>query len=448
MAKKTIKAQTQTVPATVSPAPAPAVGPSLHAQVRTFVERFVVFPTPGQSDLVALWLMGSYLADLAPAWPYAAITARTSGAGKSTTLKVIAELAPVKMAVSVGSSISFYLAKIGAVALDDLAPMRTDGTKAWNLPLPVLCIDESEGGGANQAMQQFFRSGYKAGDIVGKVSTKNEAIERPSYCPKAFALIGTLPRLLRDRSILFELERVAAPPEDFLPWEVAADADAIRSQLMLWRRRILAERFAGARVRLYAPDARMQARAREIYAPVLAVAAMLVLDAATMDRIFRAIELSEAAKDAAGDRVIRVDHDAEKRAADALKSVKLLQDVARVSGELPAMSTMGIIERLRGVQLGGYQTLTPDELSRLLGRFGVSRTTLRVQDRPKVTEKEPTARNGKGEAVKFREVSRWPLAKGYDTAAIRKLAEHVRAVGVEAYLAERQATAVVEQVEE
>jgi hypothetical protein len=339
---------------------------------------------------------------------------------------------------SVGGTLAYFLAKIKAGGAPDvLAPMNADGTRAWSLPMVTLALDESEGGGG-AVLGQFFRSGYKQGDIIGKTTTRGGVVEHQAYCPKAFALIGNLPRLLRDRSILCELVRVAKPAEDLIEWEIAPDADAIKAQIMVWRRRILAARAGGARVRLWSPDDRMTARAREVFAAPLGVAKLLDLTPATMDAIYHAIEASEAQKDAAGDVVIRVDHDAEKRAAEHLRSWKLLQDAASVTGELPTISGEGLRERLTKIQLGGYARLTPEECARMLSRYGIAPKVLRVADRPKVTETETTvkARNAKGEPVKVSESqkTRHPLARGYDAVMLRKVAAEALATGQEAYL--------------
>lgn len=433
--KKTAKPTTTTKKI----ASVPNVGDALIGNVTTFLRRFVSFPTEGQAEITALWIAGTYLADVSHLYPYLAITATTRGAGKTTLLQVIAGLV-AQPERGTGASMAALLAMVALGDVPDAtAPTDASGRRLWNVAPPTILSDEGEKISPNT--RQFFNSGYKAGDTINKTNAKNELVRRPSYCPKLFALIGSLPEVLEDRCVSIELSRVAAPPEDYIPVLYHEEAQAIRAQLMLMRVRALTRRANGERLVLFAPDARMIARAREIWGVMFAVAKFLNLSPEMMNTILRAAEQSETTKG----RKIGISVQAERDTAESLKGWKLLQDAATVSGELPTISTAGLIERLRGVVLGGWSTLTPEECARMLGRYGLRPETMRAADRPKVEQVEVIvlSRHADGTPNKTRDkkTMRHPLAKGYDAAKLRTVAADAIATGQLEYL-KKIATAV------
>lgn len=411
---------------------AAGVGDALVGNVAGFLKRFVSFPVDGHAEVTALWIVGTWLADLTHVYPYLAITAATRGAGKTTLLQAVELL----VAAPERGTAASMAALLAAVALgehpDTTAPTDAAGRHLWQVPPRTIFTDEGEKISKNS--REFFNSGYKQGDTINKTNAKGELVRRPSYCPKAFALIGSLPSILEDRCVSVELRRVSAPAEDLIPWLVREDAEGIRAQLAMLRARTLARRAQGERIVLWAPDARMIARARELWGVMFGVAKFLHLSEGLTDRIIRAAEQTEASKG----RNITISASAERDASEELKGWKLLQDAATVSGTLATISSAGLLERLRGVVLGGWLTLTPEECARMLGRYGLVPQTLRAADRPKVEQVEQvvTARNKDGEPVKWREkkTTRHPLARGYDAAALRQVAAEAVATGQVDYL--------------
>lgn len=414
--------------------PSKSVGQTLVEQVRDFLEQFVTFPETGQATVAATWIVGSWLVDAMHVWPYLVISADTRGAGKTTLLQAVSMLSPAPIHAT-ACTLAFLLAKHSKGGQPDGFADATTGYQPTT-PIGTMIVDEGES--IPREMQRFLRTGYKRGDTYGKTTTKGDTVEVQSFGPRAIALIGTLEPTLYSRTILIRLRRVAAPPKDLITWLEEPTAEAIRQQCQHLRETMLKERANGKRIDLFAPDARMVARSRELWASVFGVARFLNLDAATFAGLVEQADRIETAKDAQGEVRQKVSADKERQALHDMRAYRVLRDAAEVSGELGQVSSAGLLERLKKVTLGGWGNLTPEELSGLLGRYGLRPAVKRAQDLPRVAEIEkiPTAHNAEGVAVKFREQTknRHPLARCYDGVALRAAWQNANATGQGAYL--------------
>lgn len=427
MAKKTtLKAVPKSTPVV------PNVGDTLITQIRAFLETYVTFPEAGQSTVAALWIVGSWLTDAMHVWPYLVISADTRGAGKTTLLRAMQMLVPIPIPATSGT-LSYLIAKLQSTGVPVGEPDPASGFQ-MTTPLGTMIADEAES--IPTAVQKFLRIGYKRGEVHGK-RTPTGIDEVQCFSPKLIALIGTLEPTLYSRTILIRLRRVAAPPEDLIEWLAEPKADEIRQQLAHLREQMLRRRVT-ERVDIWAPDSRMVARSRELWGSVFGVAKFLHLSPETLNTIVEQADRIETAKDAQGENRQRVSADKERQALADMRAYRVLRDAADVVGDLATVSSVGLLERLRAVTLGGWGTLTPEELAALLMRYSLRPGTLRAADRPKErqTEQVVIARNAEGEPVKWREkvTNRHPLARGYDAAAIRAAWQNAQATGQGAYL--------------
>lgn len=142
---------------------------------------------------IALWAMGTYAWEKFDAFGYINFTSNAPGAGKTRMLEVLECLccrAKLK-------------AKITLAGM--CASIERDK--------PTLLIDQAERLSKNDSndLMACILSGYRTGMPV-TVQLKGEAVDRPIYCPKAFALLGDMLEAARDRSIVVEM-RPTRPKE-------------------------------------------------------------------------------------------------------------------------------------------------------------------------------------------------------------------------------------------
>jgi putative DNA primase/helicase len=139
---------------------------------------------------------------------------------------------------------------------------------------PTLLIDEGDtfisGTGSSQGLRNVFNSGHaKSGATVLRAAGAHNFCAYNVFCPKAIAMIGTLPSTLADRSIAIRLQRKR--PEEAVgrvPNAGDARASRLRSALADWASRnesVLAE------IKPEIPSG-LHDRARDNWRPLLSVA--------------------------------------------------------------------------------------------------------------------------------------------------------------------------------
>jgi len=157
-------------------------------------------------ELVALWIIGTYLHENFETYPYLFINAM-KGSGKTRLLKMIAALS------NNGEVIS---------SLKESVLFRDSKGK-------TLCIDEFEGIASkeNQALRELLNAGYKKGNKVKRMKKKRTVTgeeyvveEFEPYTPICMANIWGMEEVLSDRCITLILEkssdeRITRLMEDF-----------------------------------------------------------------------------------------------------------------------------------------------------------------------------------------------------------------------------------------
>lgn len=332
-------------------------GSELLADVYTFVRRFVVL-APEQIIAIALWMIHTYLLEVAETTPYLSAMSAEKRSGKTRLLETC-ELV-VKNPWMTGRTSAAALAR------------KVDHDR------PTLLLDESDaafGGDKEYAevLRGVLNTGHRRGGAVtvcvGK-STDIKTKDFSTFGPKMIAGIGKLPDTVTDRSITITLRR-RAPGEDverFRRRKVKPDADALRERIARWAAQNV-EALTGVE-----PDlpAELDDRQQDAWEPLLAIADRVGGDWPARSR--------DSAKKLSGGEVRE----------DSSVGVRLLADCRRIFGKRTEkgedrIATVAMIEALCADAEAPWcewtkgKPITAAGLARLLKPFGVASRTVRVE---------------------------------------------------------------------
>ncbi|MGH9475066.1 MAG: DUF3631 domain-containing protein [Terriglobales bacterium] len=314
--------------------------------------RAYVIETAAQGDIEALWLLHTYCLDAAEYTPYLHITAPEKRCGKSRLLEALELLAA--------------------------RPWRCDRTTAAALlrsverDLPTLLLDEWDAAGGSgeeyaETMRGLLNSGFRRGGAYRLcIGEDREPHDFPTFCPKAIAGIGKLPDTVADRSLTIALrrkgqnERVRA----FHRRDAEPEAGPLRERCEAWALQT-AERLRGLRPPV---PAELNDRQADICEPLLAIADLA--GGNWPERARRAlVELctGETAQDESTGTKLLADCKAifEGRGVDRLASKELVAALAERE------------DRPWAEWGRGGKPITPPQLARRLGRFGIKPRNLR-----------------------------------------------------------------------
>lgn len=341
------------VPPPPEPWPEPVAGLALLDELRAYLTRFVVVSEDAKTTL-ALWIVFSYLLDIAEVSPRLAILSPTKRCGKSTVLGLL--MALVRCPAS-ASNIS------GSAVFRTIDAVH-----------PTLLIDEADTFTRdNHELKGILNSGHmprtayvlrsiKVGDDW---TTKNFS----TWGAIAFACIGKLPDTWMDRSLVIAMNR----------------KPSMRTVERLWRRNTAARTEAAEfsrKIARWAADHREQLRAAEPEMPkslddracdnweILLAIADSVGGAWPASARRTAVALSSNREDAASIRElllgdVRRIFEASDRKTDRLSS-------ASICAELGAMETRPWPEFGKA-----RKPISQNQLARLLAPFGVMPRSIR-----------------------------------------------------------------------
>lgn len=350
-------------------------------EVEEWFASYMAFPDPDLALVVALWSVGTWVFNHLYVYPYLVITARTKGAGKTTLLKLVARIA-----------LNGWLTT-AATPPNILQRLKDkDG-------LMTLCFDEAEttSSEAKSFMSQVLNSGYEAGSTIARMRGTTQVIY-PSYCPKAFSMIGSTASTVQDRSVIAVLERKNAP-RDLMPWIADDEANILRTKIQ----RTIETCLLKSDIKHVMPD-HLETRDRQIWSALFGLAHAFALPSSAVGRLVRFS--ADNCEFKRGPKLAALDEDAEKDANLRMYARKALADTLRVlrDGEKTIFSAV-LVERLKSLNDAPwrvYQGNGLDQilLSHLLAKAGIAPTTVRQQG---------AGREGKP-------------AKGYKVAELRKAA--------------------------
>ncbi len=173
----------------LEPSTLPQDGAMLLEDITRQIRRFLV-TDPECIDSIALWIVFTHMASIAAVCPNLCFTSATKACGKSTALEIVCRLVPRPLATS----------NISTAAL-----FRT--IDAYS---PTIIIDEADSMfRTNDEIRTIMNSGFtrKSASAIRIVGEDLEPRIFNVFCPKAIALIGSLPDTLASRSIIIQMRR-------------------------------------------------------------------------------------------------------------------------------------------------------------------------------------------------------------------------------------------------
>lgn len=156
--------------------------------VVTIIDRYIAF-NQHQALAVALWIILTWSQSAFRVSPILAITAMTSRAGKTQVLTLVDYLCRNPLRTSNITSAALFR------SIEEFDP--------------TLLIDESDSFiKGNENMRGIINSGFNANDYIIRCDpATRKPVKFSSFCPKAFAGIGSLPSTMQDRSIVINMRR-------------------------------------------------------------------------------------------------------------------------------------------------------------------------------------------------------------------------------------------------
>ncbi|MDP2361834.1 MAG: toprim domain-containing protein [bacterium] len=203
----------------------PVSGCHLFDEVKRLLTRFLWFPDPRDLDLLATWILMTYVFPAFNAVPYLHFHG-SKASGKTTALSFVSRLAfnAMKCAGPTEAAASMHVA-------------NTSGT---------LIIDEAERllnprpGSREEFLMLILLIGYQAGAILPKGDAESQQpVERCVFGPKCLGSIGRIQHVLRSRCLAIHTKEADA---DHLPEgdmnhdarEAAITSRVLRNQLHVW----------------------------------------------------------------------------------------------------------------------------------------------------------------------------------------------------------------------
>lgn len=235
-------------------------GARLLDDIRSFLSRFVVYPSPHELVAHVLWIVHTWLMDAWESTPRMAFLSPEPGSGKSRALEVTEPLVP-RPVHAVNTTSAYLFRKV------------SDPQGA-----PTILYDEIDtvfGPKAkdNEDIRGMLNAGHRKGATAGRCVVRGKIVETeelPAYCAVMLAGLDDLPDTIMSRSVVVRMRR-RAPSESVEPWRPrinGPDAAKLNSQLANWScniREVAADTW---------PDmpAGVEDRAADVWESLLAVA--------------------------------------------------------------------------------------------------------------------------------------------------------------------------------
>jgi len=198
-------------------------GAELVKRIAEYLRRFIVFTDANCAEIIALWVLGSYLYPVFQTYPYIWITSKEPGSGKTVLGQIVANLAfNGEFMVSPNETHLFRLAE------------STRGVQVWD---ETEAAEEMERRRFN-AMKAVLLSGYRNGGAVPRQVGRNyERSEKfHVFCPRVFIGLSKLPDTVVQRTITVQMTKRSADQEIELYSEMKQvnEEEQIRSAAIQW----------------------------------------------------------------------------------------------------------------------------------------------------------------------------------------------------------------------
>ncbi|MGH3264262.1 MAG: DUF3631 domain-containing protein [Trebonia sp.] len=201
-------------------------GSELLDDIRTFLARFVVYPSAHELIAHVLWIVHTWLMSAWDSTPRIAFLSPEPGSGKSRALEVTEPLVP-RPVHAVNTTPAYLFRKVS----------DPDGP-------PTILYDEIDtvfGPKAkdNEDIRGMLNAGHRSGAMAGRCVVRGKIVETeelPAYCAVALAGLNDLPDTIMTRSVVVRMRR-RAPSEPVEPWRLRVngpDAERLRNRLAQW----------------------------------------------------------------------------------------------------------------------------------------------------------------------------------------------------------------------
>jgi hypothetical protein len=324
-------------------------GAGILGRLHHTLTRYVVLPSPQAVDAVVLWIAATHAQ---PAWAHAprlVIRAPEKRCGKSRLLDLV-EATCHSPLITVNASTAAVYRSLG-----------TDDP-------PTILLDEADtvfgpkAGEGNEDLRGLLNAGHQRNRPAIRWDAGSKRVERIStFAMAALAGIGAMPDTIEDRAVVVRMRRRTAD-ERVAPYRQRRDGPVVRhvaEALHKWLRANL------ARLEHAEPVMPLEDRAADTWEPLIAVADLAGGD--WPDRGRYAAETLTAERDghaASSDRI------------------RLLADIRDAFGDLDAIPTSVLIERLKAdpeapwAEYGGTG-LTAMRLATLLREYDITSQNIR-----------------------------------------------------------------------
>jgi len=181
--------------------------------VERWLNKYVVFHEKSDALVISLWIHHTYCWQVFSNLPYLNVTALTKRSGKTLVLDLI----------GFASANAYNLTAVTAATIRRMISNYH----------PTVLIDEAEGMSSESAstVRQILAVGYRKGAKVPfpKGRTGVELVD--VFCPKAFAMIGDIQDVIRDRSIVVQMMRSIEHREEFIRDVVEFEGEELRESI-------------------------------------------------------------------------------------------------------------------------------------------------------------------------------------------------------------------------
>lgn len=314
----------------------------------------------------ALWCAHTWVYEKFDATPYLSVTGDGPGVGKTKLLRVLALL-------SRGS--------VNTTAVTAAALLRVITQREGKL---TLFVDEAEtmAGERQTVLTQLANSGYNAGDVIMRAvqGSGQGVIEYRAFCPKAWAGIGDVRDTLRSRSIVVRMQAGTAARE-FYTQEAKNEAAALVAKLEAALEKV---NFRMVRA------THLVEREREIWSPLVSVAAALGCDLERLTRVSADLSVEKRTQEKRA--VTRMVDDRGER-IDLEFAPRALADMRRCVGEGERVVFSAVmVERMKALPDGPWRKfrgegLTELALAGLVARYGLKTTSRKVPGQKNVVRR-------------------------------------------------------------
>jgi hypothetical protein len=319
-------------------------------RLEEFITDYGAIPKPHYALPIALWALATHSYEKFDVFGYLTFTSTAPGAGKTRMLEVLECLccrARLKAKITLAGMCSL-------IASDR----------------PTILIDQAERLSQNDHndLMACILSGYRTGMPV-TVQYKGEAVDRPIYCPKAFALLGHMLEAARDRSIIVEMKPMRTRKRWFRPEakERGASLQKRCAELIVECADNIEDAFADFQGLPFLLE-----REEEIWTPLFVMCDVFCPD--------RRAELEFAAADICAEKRAepkRVSAREGKRQAQALSDgERLLHDLLAITGSAVGVRTNAALRQLKEIHDAPWRNyagegLTDIKLAELVRPYGV-----------------------------------------------------------------------------